>query len=85
MFALARAAEQSAGIALVPMPISKAWFESAALVALHDVDLITEDYYWLALSENAANVEAAVQFSQWIVTKLKNFSPYIDDLDSAVA
>ena len=85
MFALARAAEQSAGIALVPMPISRAWFESAALVPLHEVDLLTEDYYWMALGESSKNVTAAAIFWQWVVSNLQSFASSIDDLDSAVA
>lgn len=76
MFALARAAEQSVGVALVPMPVSKAWFDSQALVPLHDIDLVTEDYYWMTLSENSRKQEPADRFWQWIVA---NLTPYCAD------
>jgi len=32
MFALARAAERGAGIALIPMPMSQSWFQSGSLL-----------------------------------------------------
>ena len=65
MFALARAAQQSVGIALVPMPVSKAWFESGQLVPLHNTALVTEDYYWMTLNEESSNIEAVDIFSRY--------------------
>ena len=73
MFALARAAEQSVGIALVPMPVSKAWFDSRALVPLHDVDLITEDLYWMSLSDKSRNIEACDRVWTWMESNLKSY------------
>lgn len=85
MFALARAAERSAGIALVPMPVSKAWFDSGALVPLHDTDLVTDDYYWMALSENSKNPGAAEVFWQWIGQNLHKYAAGMDEMNSSVA
>lgn len=85
MFALARAAERSAGIALVPMPVSKTWFDSGALVPLHKTDLVTDDYYWMALSESAKNSNAAKVFWKWIGENLHQYATGMDEPDSSVA
>ena len=66
MFALSRAAEQSVGIALMPLPVSQDWFDSGSLVALHDSHLVTEDYYWLVLNGNS-NKRIALTFWHWLI------------------
>ena len=66
MFALSRAAEQSVGIALMPLPVSQDWFDSGSLVALHDSHLETEDYYWLVLNGNC-NKKTALTFWHWLM------------------
>ncbi len=66
MFALSRAAEQSVGIALMPLPVSQDWFDSGSLVALHDSHLETEDYYWLVLNGNS-NKKIALTFWHWLI------------------
>lgn len=66
MFALSRAAEQSVGIALMPLPVSQDWFDSGALVALHESHLETADYYWLVLNGNS-NKRIALTFWHWLV------------------
>lgn len=76
MFALARAAEQGVGIALIPLPVSQEWFDSGALVPLHDSHLVTEDYYWLVLNDNSANSRSrrpALTFWHWME---ESFSRY---------
>ncbi|MEX0963893.1 MAG: LysR family transcriptional regulator [Pseudohongiellaceae bacterium] len=66
MFALSRAAEQSVGIALMPLPVSQDWFDSGSLVALHNSHLETEDYYWLVLNGNS-NKRIALTFWHWLI------------------
>lgn len=66
MFALSRAAEQSVGIALMPLPVSQDWFDSGSLVALHESHLETEDYYWLALNGNS-NKKTSLTFWHWLI------------------
>ncbi|GJM13218.1 MAG: DNA-binding transcriptional regulator DsdC [Pseudohongiella sp.] len=70
MFALSRAAEQSVGIALMPLPVSKDWFDSGSLVALHESHLVTEDYYWLTLNGNS-NRSIALVFWSWLLENFK--------------
>lgn len=73
MFALARAAEQGAGIALIPMPISGAWFESGTLRRLFEPDLVTSDYYYAAISDSTRQPEASERLMCWIVETFTNF------------
>ncbi|MEX2468327.1 MAG: LysR family transcriptional regulator [Pseudohongiellaceae bacterium] len=85
MFALARAAQQSAGIALVPMPVSKAWFDSGELVPLHSTALTTEDYYWMTRNDESCATEAADVFWRWIGENLQQYADTMDELNSSVA
>jgi len=48
MFAVARAAEQGLGIALVPEMLARKWFESGALIQLAPGKLATGDAYYLS-------------------------------------
>lgn len=68
MFALSRAAEQSVGIALMPLPVSQGLFDSGSLVALHESHLVTEDYYWLTLNGNS-NKNISLNFWHWLIAK----------------
>ncbi len=45
MIAVARAAEQGLGAALVPLPLADSWFDSGRLVRLFDYELVTPDVY----------------------------------------
>ena len=85
MFALARAAQRSAGIALVPMPVSKAWFDSGELVPLHDTALVTDDYYWMTLNDKSNNKAAADIFRKWISGNLQQYAEQMDEKNSSVA
>jgi DNA-binding transcriptional LysR family regulator len=67
MFALARAAERGAGIALIPMPVCQSWFESGALLRLFSRDLVSSDSYYVVAPEEGDCPEAAATLWQWIV------------------
>jgi LysR family glycine cleavage system transcriptional activator len=67
MFALARAAERGAGIALIPMPVCQSWFESGALLRLFSRDLVSSDSYYVVAPEEGDYPEAAATLWQWIV------------------
>lgn len=71
MFALARAAQQGAGIAMLPLPVSRAWFDTGLLLPLHDSALPSEDYYWIALGRATTNV-AAESFWNWMLQRLRS-------------
>ena len=70
MIAIARAAERGLGVALVPVQLSDAWFESGSLVPLSDHELLTRDaYYFVCRTEDADN-ETIQTFRAWV---LENF------------
>ncbi|MEX2122566.1 MAG: LysR substrate-binding domain-containing protein [Woeseia sp.] len=53
MIAVARAAERGLGAALVPLPLSDAWFQSGSLVRLFDHELVSRDgYYFVQRKED---------------------------------
>lgn len=66
MFGVARAAQQGMGIALVPLPMSKAWFSEESLVKLFDQELITNDRYYLIQHENIENKRELSLFADWV-------------------
>ncbi|MBA6415837.1 LysR family transcriptional regulator [Colwellia sp. 6M3] len=71
MFGVARAAQQGMGIALVPLPMSKAWFSEELLVKLFDEELNTNDKYYLIQHENMDNHTELTLFAKWVK---ENFS-----------
>ena len=71
MIAVARAAERGIGAALVPMPLSSAWFDSGSLVRLFDKELVADDGYYLVSKEDSGtNVEVRI-LRDWV---LQNFA-----------
>jgi len=66
MFGVARAAQQGMGIALVPLPMSKAWFSEQLLVKLFDEELNTNDKYYLIQHENMDNHAELSLFAKWV-------------------
>jgi LysR family glycine cleavage system transcriptional activator len=66
MYAVVRAAQQGMGIALVPLPMSKAWFSEQLLVKLFDEELNTNDKYYLIQHENMDNNKKLKLFAQWV-------------------
>ncbi|ASP49997.1 LysR family transcriptional regulator [Cognaticolwellia beringensis] len=66
MFGVARAAQQGMGIALVPLPMSKAWFSEQLLVKLFDEELNTNDKYYLIQHENMDNHTELTLFAKWV-------------------
>ncbi len=66
MFGVARAAQQGMGIALVPLPMSRAWFSEESLVKLFDQELITKDRYYLIQHDNIENKLELLLFADWV-------------------
>jgi LysR family glycine cleavage system transcriptional activator len=58
MFAVARAAEEGVGVALVPVPLSNSWFESGALKRISNRELETPDtYYFVYRQDDESNAD----------------------------
>lgn len=73
MFALARAAEQGVGIALLPLPVSQDWLNTGSLVPLHTSHLATEDFYWILINGNSSRQRSALLFFQWMLDKFQKY------------
>ena len=70
---IARAAERGLGVALVPVQLSDAWFESGSLVALSDHELLTRDAYYFVCRTDDADNETIRTLRRWV---LQNFEDY---------
>lgn len=66
MLAIVRAAQQGMGLALIPMPIGKAWFEEKQLFKIFDDDLITNDRYFIVQHEEIKSQQAICLFIDWL-------------------
>ena len=67
MIAVARAAEQGMGAALVPVPIGNRWFESGSLVRLFDTELTVDVSYFLVYKEDRATDPGISLLRDWIL------------------
>lgn len=66
MFGVARAAQQGMGIALIPLPISQAWFNENLLIKLFDDQLQTNDKYYLIQHEASQQGSELETFANWV-------------------
>jgi LysR family glycine cleavage system transcriptional activator len=67
MIAVARAAERGLGAALVPVPLSDAWFQSGSLVRLFDRELVVQDGYYFVYRDEDEDREDIRALRQWIL------------------
>lgn len=72
MIAVVSAAQNSLGVALVPMPLCEARFSSGRLVALYDEGVEPGDSYHIVYAENSRNREPVQALRDWV---LKKFAP----------
>ncbi|WP_282109402.1 LysR family transcriptional regulator [Shewanella algicola] len=70
MFSVARAAEQGLGVALIPLPISQAWFDNKTLIPLFRHPLFSHDRYYLVRHTNEQQRPEVQLLIDWI---LKSF------------
>ena len=70
MIAIARAAERGLGVALVPVQLSDAWFESGSLVPLSEHELVTRDAYYFVCRPADADNAMIQTLRKWV---LQNF------------
>lgn len=67
MIAVARAAEQGLGAALVPLQLSDKWFQHSSLVPLFDHELTTEDTYYFVCREEMVDVAEVRLLQEWVL------------------
>ncbi len=65
MIAVARAAEQGLGAALVPLPLAESWFASGRLVRLFDYELVTADNYCVVCTEEDSERPEIRALREW--------------------
>jgi LysR family glycine cleavage system transcriptional activator len=67
MIAIARAAERGLGAALVPVPLSDAWFESGSLVQLFEHELVTTDGYYIVCASDRIKDDNVRVLRDWVL------------------
>ena len=71
MIAVMRAAERGIGAALVPVELSKAWFDNGNIVPLFRKPLVTDEAYYFVCSEEASKRPTVQRLREWV---LQNFA-----------
>jgi len=71
MSALVRATERSAGIGLVPAPLSAERFRAKSLVRLFDHEWETEDSYYLVHRAEVGPRPEVIAFRKWLLAELR--------------
>lgn len=69
MFSVARAAQRGLGIALIPMPISKSWFDEKVLTQLFEQTLSTQDKYYLIQHDWHESRPELELFVEWLLAE----------------
>jgi LysR family glycine cleavage system transcriptional activator len=72
MTSLVRAAERSAGVGLIPAPLSAERFRAKTLTRLFEHQLETPDSYFLVHRAEVANRPEVMAFRKWLLAELAN-------------
>lgn len=72
MLAVAKAAEQGLGVALVPVPLANAWFTSGRLVRLFDYELFTRDTYYIVGAMKDRERHDVQALRHWVLQSFAN-------------
>lgn len=72
MIAVARAAEQGLGAALVPSQLSDSWFDSGALVRLFPSELETDDAFYFVCRRGDESNENVGLLREWAVSQFRD-------------
>jgi LysR family glycine cleavage system transcriptional activator len=67
MIAVARAAERGLGAALVPLPLSEAWFQSGSLVKLFEHEFVARDGYYFVYRKGDEVLPDIQALRAWIL------------------
>jgi LysR family glycine cleavage system transcriptional activator len=71
MFAVARAAERGAGIALMPALVCEPWFASGALAQIEGFELESEDAYYLVSRREDVGRPEVQALTQWAIEQFQ--------------
>jgi LysR family glycine cleavage system transcriptional activator len=67
MIAVARAAERGLGAALLPLPLSDAWFKSGSLVRLFDQEMESSDAYYVVSEKDQDHRPEIHALRNWVL------------------
>ena len=67
MIAVARAAERGLGAALLPLPLSDAWFASGSLVRLFDQEMKSNDAYYVVSDKDQEHRPEIKALRNWVL------------------
>lgn len=74
MSAVARAAQQGLGVALISWPIGRDWFRPQSLVRLFDEEVETDESFYLAYRHEDADRKEIVRLRDWFVSEFAGYS-----------
>ena len=74
MSAIARAAQQGLGIALISWPLGRQLFADGSLVRVFDEEVATGKYFYVALRSEDAARTAVAELCDWVVTEFENYA-----------
>jgi LysR family glycine cleavage system transcriptional activator len=72
MSSLVRATERSAGIGLIPAPLSAERFRAKSLTRLFDHEWTTEDSYYVVHRAEVASRPEVIAFRKWILDEVQS-------------
>jgi LysR family glycine cleavage system transcriptional activator len=74
MSAIARAAQQGLGIALISWPLGRQLFESGSLTRVFDEEVATGNYFYLALRSEDGERKDVRDLCDWIISEFENYA-----------
>jgi len=74
MTAIARAAQQGLGVALISWPLGRQWFGKSSLVRVFDEEVPTDDFFYVALRAEDAEREDVKRLCDWVISEFENFA-----------
>ena len=74
MSAIASAAEQGLGIALISWPLGRHWFGRQSLVRVFDEEIETGNYFYVALRSEDAERREVQELCDWVIAEFENFA-----------
>lgn len=70
MIAVTRAAERGIGAALVPVSLSRSWFETGVLEPLFEQQLVIDEGYYVVCSKGNAKKPQVTKLREWVLQNL---------------
>ena len=74
MSAIASAAHQGLGIALISWPLGRPWLEAGLLTRVFDEEVPTQNYFYLALRSEDAHRKQVREIRDWVIAEFQNFA-----------